>query len=114
MYINLKQIYQAKATLAGVIIPPPLQESRTFSDLTGNDIYMKTENLQKTDSFKVRGACNKVANLTDAEKKNGIVAFSAGNHGAGTAYAAQNLGVSASKVKIMNPVASKKNAIIQY
>lgn len=114
MYINLKQIYQAKANLAGVIIPTPLQESRTFSDLTGNDIYLKTENLQKTGSFKVRGAYNKVANLTDAEKNNGIVAFSAGNHGAGTAYAAQKLGVSASVVMPVNPVASKKNAIIQY
>lgn len=114
MYVTLEQIYQAKANLAGVIIPTPLQGSRTFSELTENEIYLKTENLQKTGSFKLRGAYNKVANLTEQEKANGIVAFSAGNHGAGTAYAAQQLGVSASVVMPLNPVPSKKNAIIQY
>lgn len=114
MYVTLQQIHQAKANLAGVIIPTPLQDSRTFSELTGNQIYLKTENLQKTGSFKIRGAYNKVANLTDEEKENGIVAFSAGNHGAGTAYAAQQLGISATVVMPTNPVASKKNAIMQY
>ncbi|MDN7245100.1 threonine ammonia-lyase [Planococcus shenhongbingii] len=114
MYVTLQQIHQAKANLAGVIVPTPLQESRTFSELTGNGVYLKTENLQKTGSFKIRGAYNKIVNLTEQEKENGIVAFSAGNHGAGTAYAAQRLGISATVVMPTNPVASKKNAIMQY
>ena len=114
MYVTLNQIYQARANLAGVIIPTPLQYSQTFSDLTGGEIYLKTENLQKTGSFKIRGAYNKVANLTEEEKAKGVVAFSAGNHGAGTAYAAQKLGISATVVMPVNPVASKKNAIVQY
>nr|WP_106779330.1 threonine/serine dehydratase [Lysinibacillus timonensis] len=114
MFVTLNQIYQAKANLAGVIIPTPLHVSRTFSELTGSEIYLKTENLQKTGSFKIRGAYNKISNLTDTEKANGVVAFSAGNHGAGTAYAAQQLGVSATVVMPTNPVLNKKNAIISY
>ncbi|BAQ09976.1 threonine dehydratase [Bacillus sp. OxB-1] len=114
MYITLNQIQQAKANLAGVIISTPLQTSNTFSNLTGSEIYLKPENLQKTGSFKIRGAYNKIANLTDEEKVNGVVAFSAGNHGAGTAYAAQKLGISATVIMPENPVASKKNAIEQY
>lgn len=114
MFVTLNQIQQAKANLAGVIIPTPLHDSRTFSELTGSEVYLKTENLQKTGSFKIRGAYNKIVNLTEEEKANGVVAFSAGNHGAGTAYAAQKLGVNATVVMPENPVASKKNAIEQY
>ncbi|MBY0121688.1 threonine ammonia-lyase [Bacillus sp. S/N-304-OC-R1] len=114
MYVTLKQIKQARATLAGIIIPTNLQSSHTFSNLAGNEIFLKTENLQKTGSFKIRGAYNKVANLSVEEQRRGIVAFSAGNHGAGTAYAAQRLGIQATVVMPNNPVMSKKNAIIQY
>jgi threonine dehydratase len=114
MIVNVKDIYQAKANLAGVINQTPLQNSITFSNMSGNEIFMKAENLQKTGSFKVRGAYNKVANLTEEEKSKGVVAFSAGNHGAGTAYAAQKLGISASVVMPESPVQSKKNAIVQY
>ncbi|KAB2332315.1 threonine ammonia-lyase [Cytobacillus depressus] len=114
MFTTLKQIKQARANLAGVIIPTLLQSSSTFSKLTGNEIYLKPENLQKTGSFKIRGAYNKIANLTKEEQKRGVVAFSAGNHGAGTAFAAQKLGIKATVVMPENPVASKKNAIIQY
>jgi threonine dehydratase len=114
MLVTLNQIQQARANLAGNINPTPLQHSSTFSALSGNDIFLKTENLQKTGSFKIRGAYNKIANLTREEKSKGVVAFSAGNHGAGTAYAAQRLGISATVVMPENPVASKKNAIVGY
>jgi threonine dehydratase len=114
MYVTLEQIRQAKANLANIIIPTPLQYSKTFSDLAENDIYMKPENLQKTGSFKIRGAYNKIANLSEEEKAKGVVAFSAGNHGAGTAYAAKLLGVKATVVMPNNPVPSKKNAILGY
>jgi threonine dehydratase len=114
MFVTLHQIQQARANLAGVIIHTPLQDSTTFSKLSGNEIYLKTENLQKTGSFKIRGAYNKIANLTQEEQSRGVVAFSAGNHGAGTAYAAQRLGIRATVVMPENPVASKKNAIESY
>ncbi|SFD88287.1 L-threonine ammonia-lyase [Lentibacillus persicus] len=114
MFIQLEDIKQAKENLAGVIKDTPLQYSKTLSNRCGNAIYLKPENLQKTGSFKIRGAYNKIASLSNAAKKKGVVAFSAGNHGAGTAYAAKALGVQATVVLPENPVPSKKNAIIDY
>ncbi|WP_078596011.1 threonine ammonia-lyase [Evansella clarkii] len=114
MLVTINDIYQARANLAGVINRTPLENSTTISTLTGNDVYLKTENLQKTGSFKIRGAYNKIANLPEEERKKGVVAFSAGNHGAGTAYAAQKLGVKSTVVMPENPVLSKKNAILEY
>jgi threonine dehydratase len=111
MIVSLKDIKQARATLAGVIHATPLQFSQTFSDLSGNNVYLKPENLQKTGSFKIRGAYNKIINLSEAEKARGVVAFSAGNHGAGTAYAAQKAHIPATVVMPENPVPSKKRAI---
>jgi threonine dehydratase len=114
MYVDLHQIEQAKAKLAGVINETPLQFSKTFSEWSGNEIFLKPENLQKTGSFKIRGAFNKISSLSPQQKENGVVAFSAGNHGAGTAYAARQLGVKATVVMQENPVPSKKNAIQGY
>ena len=69
--------------------------SPIFSDESGNEIYIKLENLQKTGSFKIRGAYNKISNLTDNEKQRGVVASSAGNHAQGVAYAAEESGIKA-------------------
>lgn len=68
MFVTLEQIRQARANLAGVILPTPMQYSRTFSEWSGNTIYVKCENLQKTGAFKIRGAYNKIVSLTDEEK----------------------------------------------
>lgn len=89
---------QAKERLDGVIIETPLMYSRYFSELSGNNIYIKPENLQMTGSFKIRGAYNKVSKLTDEEKSKGIITSSAGNHAQGVAYAANHLGVKATIV----------------
>ncbi|MDO7204151.1 pyridoxal-phosphate dependent enzyme [Paraclostridium bifermentans] len=62
---------------------------------TGANVYYKCENLQKTGSFKVRGACNKIASLTDQEKANGVIASSAGNHAQGVALGAKLSGIKA-------------------
>ncbi|WP_408006991.1 threonine/serine dehydratase [Pseudalkalibacillus sp. A8] len=113
MIVSLNEIRQARSNLAGVINKTPLQYTKTFSDISDNEIYLKPENLQKTGSFKIRGAYNKIANLSEEEKNNGVVAFSAGNHGAGTAYAAQQAGIKATVIMPENPVPSKKNAITQ-
>jgi threonine dehydratase len=73
----------------------PVYESETFTRMTGREVLLKAENLQRTGAFKVRGAVNKVATLTDAERTAGVVAASAGNHGQAVAWAAREVGVAA-------------------
>ena len=72
--------------------------SAKLSQMTGANVYYKCENLQKTGSFKVRGACNKIANLTEQEKANGVIASSAGNHAQGVALGAKMSGINATIV----------------
>ncbi len=93
--IELSDIRQAAARLAGQVPNTPFVESRTLSDITGARLYLKFENLQFTASFKERGACNKLMQLTKAERAGGVVAMSAGNHAQGVAYHAQRLGLRA-------------------
>ncbi len=83
-----EQIKIADSMRGNVIQKTSLVYSRTFSDLTGSQVYLKTEFLQKTGSFKIRGAYNKIKLLSSAEKKHGVVAASAGNHAQGVAFAA--------------------------
>ena len=73
----------------------PVYESETFTHRTGREVLLKAENLQRTGAFKVRGAVNKVAQLTDDERKAGVVAASAGNHGQAVAWAAREVGIEA-------------------
>jgi threonine dehydratase len=73
----------------------PVYSSETFSRLFGREIWLKAENLQRTGAFKVRGAANKLATLTDAEREAGVVAASAGNHGQAVGWAARETGVRA-------------------
>ena len=80
---------------ATVIEKTKLIHSNIFSDESGNDVYIKPENLQRTGAFKIRGAYNKIAKLTEEEKKRGVIAASAGNHAQGVALAAQKLGIKA-------------------
>src|SRR5690606_29352980 len=76
----------------------PLRHSRTLSALTGAEIYIKFENLQFTASFKERGALNRLLLLSDAERKRGVIAMSAGNHAQGVAYHAGRLAIPATIV----------------
>ncbi|WP_102348535.1 threonine ammonia-lyase [Bacillus sp. Marseille-P3661] len=85
--INLQDIVQAQTVLKGVVHETHLDYSKTFSDLSHNSVYIKLENLQKTGSFKVRGAYNKIISLNKDERKKGVVAASAGNHAQGVAFA---------------------------
>jgi threonine dehydratase len=97
----LNDIVSASKTLEGVIKKTELIYSDFFSEECKNKVYLKPENLQFTGSFKIRGAYNKIANLPDSVKKNGIVASSAGNHAQGVAYSAKKLGIS-SKIVMPN------------
>ncbi len=91
--VKFEDILEAQRLLRGVIHRTEFAVSKAFSDITGSSIYLKTENLQKTGSFKIRGAYNKIAKLTDEEREKGIVAVSAGNHAQGVAHAASLFGV---------------------
>lgn len=93
--LSLTDIEQAAQRLQGHLLNTPCVASQTLSQLTGAQIYLKFENLQYTASFKERGACNKLAQLSGDERKRGVIAMSAGNHAQGVAYHAQRLGVRA-------------------
>jgi len=93
--LKLQDIQAAAARLAGQVLDTPFVESRTISQLTGCQVFLKFENLQYTASFKERGACNKLAQLSADERARGVIAMSAGNHAQGVAYHAQRLGLRA-------------------
>ncbi|HAL39365.1 MAG TPA: threonine ammonia-lyase [Polaromonas sp.] len=93
--LSLTDIEQAAQRLQGHLLNTPCVASKTLSQLTGAQIYLKFENLQYTASFKERGACNKLAQLSADERRRGVIAMSAGNHAQGVAYHAQRLGVRA-------------------
>ncbi|MDB5898171.1 MAG: hypothetical protein JWP22_2618 [Ramlibacter sp.] len=95
MMIGLPEIRQAAERLRGHVLDTPCVESRTLSNMAGCQVFLKFENLQFTASFKERGACNKLAQLSTEEKRRGVVAMSAGNHAQGVAYHAQRLGMRA-------------------
>ena len=86
---------QAKERVDEVIVPTHLIYSDYFSDISNNNVYIKPENLQKTGSFKLRGAYNKLSKLDDEAKNKGIITASAGNHAQGVAYSANKLGIDA-------------------
>lgn len=96
--VHLSDIEQARLALRGIAHPTPLARSHTFSKLTGCDLYLKLENLQKTGSFKIRGAYNRIRLLTEAERSRGVIAASAGNHAQGVAFAALAAGIKATIV----------------
>ena len=88
-----EKIQDASKTLENVKHTTPLIHSTTFSKMTQGNIYLKQENLQKTGSFKVRGATYALSKLTQNQKKAGVIAASAGNHAQGVAYAATKHGI---------------------
>jgi len=93
--IGLPDIEAAARRLAGQVLDTPCVESRTLSQITGAQVFLKFENLQYTASFKERGACNKLTLLTPEERARGVIAMSAGNHAQGVAYHAQRLSLRA-------------------
>jgi threonine dehydratase len=96
--VQADDIVAARELLIDVISPTPMLYSRVLSEQAGGPVYLKCENLQRTGSFKVRGAYTRIARLSDAERARGVVAASAGNHAQGVAFAAGLLGASATVV----------------
>ncbi|MDO7868832.1 threonine ammonia-lyase [Nocardioides sp. WY-20] len=93
--LGLADVEAARDILAGTAVRTPVVESRWLSDLTGQQVHLKCENLQRTGSFKLRGAFVRIARLSARERAAGVVAASAGNHAQGVALAAQQLGIPA-------------------
>ncbi|TDW15599.1 threonine ammonia-lyase [Kribbella kalugense] len=93
--IDARDVARAADLLHDVVAPTPLEYSRWLSELVGGDVFLKCENLQRTGSFKLRGAYVRMARLSKAERNRGVVAASAGNHAQGVALAAQLLGIKA-------------------
>src|SRR5438093_4494814 len=92
---TLSDIEEAGRRLAGVARVTPVYGSETLSQLAGCPVHLKAENLQRTGSFKIRGAVNKIATLSEVERRAGVVAASAGNHGQAVAWAAREAGITA-------------------
>src|SRR5271154_5359904 len=96
--ITLADIEAARRTIAGHVLRTPLLPAPPLSALTRADVYVKYENLQVTNSFKERGACVKLAALTEDERRRGVIAMSAGNHAQAVAYHARRLSIRATIV----------------
>lgn len=92
---TIADVYRAAKQLEGIARKTRLIHSDYFSELCHNDVYLKPENLQHTGAFKLRGAYNKISQLTPEERVRGVITASAGNHAQGVAYAARKLGVKA-------------------
>lgn len=93
--VSLADIEVANKVLDGIAIRTPMEESRWLSAIAGGPVFLKLENLQRTGSFKIRGAYLRMSRLSAAEREAGVVAASAGNHAQGVALAAQMLGIKA-------------------
>ncbi len=98
MSVTLEDVHAARERLAGQIARTPCLRSRTLSEITGAELWLKFENLQYTASFKERGALNRLAQLTPEQAAVGVVAMSAGTHAQGVAYHARRLGIPATIV----------------
>ena len=96
--ISLESIQQARERIGKFIARTPCELSVGLSEMVGARVFVKLDNQQATGSFKERGAANKLLQLTDSEKKRGVVTPSAGNHGLGVAYQAKKLGIPATIV----------------
>lgn len=111
---TLEDIRAARKRLEGVAHHTPMTPSATFSERTGADVHLKLENLQRTGSFKIRGAYNRIARLTDEERARGVVAASAGNHAQGVSLAARLAGIPCVIVMPERASMSKAEAVRGY
>ncbi len=96
--VGAADVAAAREVLRDVLPPTPLLHSRVLSERLGGPVFLKCENLQRTGSFKARGGYLRISRLSEAERANGVVAASAGNHAQGVAFAAEILGVKATVI----------------
>jgi threonine dehydratase len=112
--LELADVLEARERVAETARRTPLEYSNTFSEMTGAEVHLKLENFQRTGSFKIRGATNRIATLTDDQRAAGVVTASAGNHAQGVALAASRAGVDAKIVMPEGAPISKLHATEHY
>jgi threonine dehydratase len=112
--VTLADIEHAREVLAGTALVTPMEGSRWLSTLTGGRVALKCENLQRTGSFKIRGAYLRISNLSEEERARGVVAASAGNHAQGVALAASLLGIKSTVYMPRGAPIPKENATRSY
>ncbi|MDH4943997.1 threonine ammonia-lyase [Sulfurimonas sp. C5] len=112
--VNLETIKQAGKRIEGVVVKTPLAKAPYLSELTSANVFLKKENLQITGAFKIRGAYNKIASLSDAERAKGVIAASAGNHAQGVALSASRFGIKAVIVMPESTPLTKVNGVKHY
>lgn len=110
----LKDVEKAYENIKNMVKKTPLMECPTLDDITDNKVYLKLENLQRTGSFKIRGAINKIMNLSKEEKEKGVIASSAGNHAQGVALGAKSANIKATIVMPETAPLSKVSATKSY
>lgn len=108
--LTAEDVYTAAQRLKSIVRRTPLIHSEYLSERYGCHISLKLENMQKTGAFKLRGAYNKIASLTEAERRNGLIAASSGNHAQGVAYAARAFGIDF-KTRIYMPESTPQTKI---
>jgi len=112
--VGYREVQEARARIGEHIHHTPLLYSRSLSEMSGNEVYLKCENLQKTGSFKIRGALNAVLQLSPEERGRGVVTGSSGNHGQALAYAARLAGARSVVVLPENVSKAKREACLAY
>jgi threonine dehydratase len=112
--INLGEIWSAKDQLSKILTDTPFVKSPSLSKESGKNIFLKKENLQITGSFKIRGAFNKISNLSKEEKKRGVIAASAGNHAQGVAFSGKYFNIPTTIVMPENTPLTKVNGVKSF
>jgi threonine dehydratase len=112
--ISMEDVRQARARIAKHVLQTPLLHSPDFSEETGRDVWLKCECMQRTGSFKIRGASNAVWALSEADAARGVVTHSSGNHGQSLAFAARSRGIPAHIVMPWDVSEVKRQAVLQY
>jgi threonine dehydratase len=107
--ITLEEIRRARSRIQTSVLVSPCPRSETFSQMTGNEVFLKLENLQRTGSYKERGALHRILTMTPEERRRGLIAASAGNHAQAVAYHAVRLGMNA---EICMPLATPLNKVM--
>jgi threonine dehydratase len=109
--LDIKKVYEARERIKDIIVDTPFSFAPYLSEISGSEIYLKKENLQVTGAFKIRGAYNKIASLSNEQRACGVVAASAGNHAQGVALSALKFGIKAVIVMPVSTPLTKINGV---
>jgi len=110
----LQQVKDAAVRIQNIAVKTPFTQASVLSSMSGAQVYLKKENLQVTGAFKLRGAFNRIATLSDAQKASGVVAASAGNHAQGVAFSAKHFNIDATIVMPESTPLTKVNGVAEY